>query len=479
MTQMSEKQQKAEEIAAKIWKLSRDKLLVNLRFLDVALAGIAVQPRFGIGGVCFESAGQQGIVIYYEPAYVLHQYQMNPNNIMRLHLHILFHCIFNHTYRYQRVEQDLWNVAADIAVENAILGLGISGFETIGDDERRRQIAIWEKKIRMPIRNEAGNFNQFSQEMMTDGQKGDTESGASVNKSSGVLTAERIYKRMKENYPEPDELLELGNLFRRDNHESWLRAEPETLELTQAQFKKISERIKAELKAFSQDKSDDRSILQNLEEATKEEYNYDDFLRRFSVSGEDMQINDDEFDYVYYTYGLNLYGNLPLVEPLEYKDVNKIKEFVVVLDTSASCRGKVVQAFLNKTYNILKSSENFFRKVNIHIIQCDSQVRGDTKITNDEEFEAFMKEGQLEGFGSTDFRPAFAYVNNAIENGVFENLKGLIYFTDGYGVFPEKKPPYNYDTAFVFLEDDYDKPQIPPWAMKLVLPAEDKEDVVS
>lgn len=191
-----------------------------------------------------------------------------------------------------------------------------------------------------------------------------------------------------------------------------------------------------------------------------------------------MQINDDEFDYVYYTYGLNLYGNLPLVEPLEYKDVNKIKEFVVVLDTSASCRGKVVQAFLNKTYNILKSSENFFRKVNIHIIQCDSQVRRDTKITNDEEFEAFMKEGQLEGFGSTDFRPAFAYVNNAIENGVFENLKGLIYFTDGYGVFPEKKPPYNYDTAFVFFEDDYDKPQIPPWAMKLVLPAEDKEDVV-
>ena len=44
MTQMSEKQQKAEEIAAKIWKLSQDKLLVNLRFLDVALAGIALQP---------------------------------------------------------------------------------------------------------------------------------------------------------------------------------------------------------------------------------------------------------------------------------------------------------------------------------------------------------------------------------------------------------------------------------------------------
>jgi len=133
-------------------------------------------------------------------------------------------------------------------------------------------------------------------------------------------------------------------------------------------------------------------------------------------------------------------------------------------------------AFLNKTYSILKSSENFFRKVNIHIIQCDSEVRRDTKITNDDEFEAFMRGGQLEGFGSTDFRPVFSYVDKAVESGEFENLKGLIYFTDGYGVFPEHKPPHNYDTAFVFLEDDYEKPPIPSWAIKLVLPAEELEE---
>ena len=175
-------------------------------------------------------------------------------------------------------------------------------------------------------------------------------------------------------------------------------------------------------RSFSEDKSDDKSILQNLEEATREHYDYGDFLRRFSVSGEDIQINDDEFDYVYYTYGLSLYGNLPLVEPLEYKDVNKIKEFVVAIDTSGSCRGEIVQAFLNKTYSILKSSENFFRKVNIHIIQCDSEVRRDTKITNDDEFEAFMREGKLEGFGSTDFRPVFSYVDRAIENGTVQQV---------------------------------------------------------
>lgn len=439
MTQMSEKTQREQEmqkLAARIWGLSKDKLLVNLRFLDVALSSLRFTPKAGTGMVCCDVNMPEAATVFYDPAVVIRLYKKNPGNVVRLHLHMLLHCIFSHSYKYDRVEQELWDVAVDMAAENVALSLGIAGIETIGDEERREVLRQWKER-------------------------------------TGVLTADRIYRKLREDRPGITELLELGNLFKRDTHEGW--GAVETIELTQAQWKKISERIKAELKSFSEDKSDDRTMLQNLEEATKETYDYGDFLRRFSVSGEDMQINDDEFDYVYYTYGLSLYGNLPLVEPLEYKDVNKIKEFVVAIDTSGSCRGNVVQAFLNKTYSILKSSENFFRKVNIHIIQCDSEVRSDTKITNDDEFEKFMKNGQLEGFGSTDFRPVFTYVDKAIERGEFENLKGLIYFTDGYGIFPEHKPPYNYDTAFVFLEDDFEKPPTPPWAIKVVLPADELE----
>jgi predicted metal-dependent peptidase len=47
------------------------------------------------------------------------------------------------------------------------------------------------------------------------------------------------------------------------------------------------------------------------------------------------------------------------------------------------------------------------------------------------------------------------------------NLKGLIYFTDGHGTFPAKKP--DYDAAFVFVDDEYNNPDVPPWAIKLVL----------
>ena len=441
--QKKENEDKRAALAQKIWGLSRDRLLINLRFLDVALSSLRFQASAGTDVVSCDMSTPGSAVVYYDPVVVIRLYKKNPANVTRLHLHMLLHCIFSHAYRYDRVEQELWDVAVDMAVENVAMSLGISGLETVGDAQRRETLAQW-KKI-----------------------------------SAGALTAERIYRKLREDRLGVGELSELGSLFRRDVHERW--GATGTLEITAAQWKKISERIKAELKSFSEDKSDDksgdRSILQNLEEATKEHYDYGDFLRRFSVSGEEMQINDDEFDYVYYTYGLSLYGNLPLVEPLEYKVVNKIKEFVVAIDTSGSCRGELVQTFLNKTYSILKSSENFFRKVNIHIIQCDSEVRRDTKITNDEEFEVFMREGQLEGFGSTDFRPVFAYVDSAIENGEFENLKGLIYFTDGFGVFPEHKPSHNYDTAFVFLEDDYEKPPTPPWAIKLILPVEDLEHV--
>ena len=165
---------------------------------------------------------------------------------------------------------------------------------------------------------------------------------------------------------------------------------------------------------------------------------------------------------------------MPLVEPLEYKDVNKIREFAIVIDTSASCRGKIVKAFLNKTYNILTSQENFFRKTNIHIIQCDNEVQSDTKITTREEFSHFMEHGKLKGFGATDFRPAFSYIQKLQRKREFSNLKGVIYFTDGYGIYPEKS--VGYDTIFAFLNEDETRPPLPPWAIKVVLDEENLEE---
>ena len=53
----------------------------------------------------------------------------------------------------------------------------------------------------------------------------------------------------------------------------------------------------------------------------------------------------------------------------------------------------------------------------------------------------------------------------------FDSLKGLLYFTDGRGIFPVKMPPY--DTAFVFMQENYMDVDVPPWAMKVILDEDD------
>ena len=134
--------------------------------------------------------------------------------------------------------------------------------------------------------------------------------------------------------------------------------------------------------------------------------------------------------------------------------------------------------FVQKTYTILKSEESFFSRVDIHILQCDVQVRDAALINCEQELESYIEGLELKGFGGTDFRPVFEYVDSVRAEGGLRELKGLIYFTDGLGTFPEKAP--DYEAAFVFLQGDYEKdanPEIPPWATKIVLQEGDVSDV--
>ena len=165
-----------------------------------------------------------------------------------------------------------------------------------------------------------------------------------------------------------------------------------------------------------------------------------------------MRLDPDEFDYVYYTYGLKLYQNMPLIEPLEYREVKRIREFVIAIDTSGSTSGELVQKFVQKTYNVLKSTESFFSKINLHILQCDADIQEDVKITSQEEFDAYLKTMTIQGLGGTDFRPVFARVDELRRKKEFQNLRGLIYFTDGQGTYPARRPTFA--TAFVFLHSD-------------------------
>ena len=427
---MDERLEKVNLIAGKVMGYARDSILVNMRFLDVALSALEPEQRTGLSG--FAADGEK---IYYDPVFLLKKYKEEPAFALRMYLHMLFHLIFYHSFRYDKVDRQLWDLAADMAVEAAILELEMPGSGLKADEERERKL----RGIRGEI---------------------------------GALNAEKLYRYFKNFGISAKERSELSLLFFMDSHMYW---EPkDELIITSEQWKKLSERVQADLKSFSRGKSKSESMEKNLAEAVKDRYRYSDLLAKFTVMNEDMQINDDEFDYIYYTYGLSTYGNMPLVEPLEYKDSKKIKDFVIAIDTSASCRGSLVKTFLQKTYAILSGEDTFFKKMNVHIIQCDHEVQKDTKITSKDDLDYFIKNEKLTGFGSTDFRPVFEHVDELLREGEFENLKGLIYFTDGYGVYPRKMPPY--DVMFVFLDNGDEGPEVPTWAVKVLLDYEELEE---
>ena len=235
------------------------------------------------------------------------------------------------------------------------------------------------------------------------------------------------------------------------------------------EWREAGERVQLELEAQSRQRGElAGNLLRQLEVGSRTKTDYAAFLRKFAVLGEHMQLNDDEFDQVFYTYGLRLYGNLPLIEPLETKEVRRVRDFVVAIDTSGSTSGALVERFLTRTWEILQSEESFFKKINLHILQCDSEIQEHARVTNKEEFENYIHAFSARGLGGTDFRPVFQKVEELRRARELTNLKGLIYFTDGQGTYPERKP--DYETAFVFVEDpEGNLPEVPPWAMRVIL----------
>ncbi len=476
---------KITELAENVIKLSRNTLLVNLRFLDASINELVLNYNYEIDTIMCE-----GKIFLFNPKYILISYRDEKERPTHDYMHVLLHCIFRHMFINTLVDQELWDLACDIAVESTLIDLHLPAL----------------------------NIEKLQQE----------EKYIEELKSKNIkITAEKLYAHILNKRPSDNELERLKKIFFSDDHSIWYMNEKEKQKIVDAvsgatftsrglknavneateaesgndqagesssssgsgdelsdslqnglnaqanRWQEISERMQEEITSFVDKKQGfgSGSMMQNLKEVNRERYDYTSFLKKFAVMGEAMTINDDEFDYIFYTYGLKLYDNIPLIEPLEYKDVKKIREFVIAIDTSGSVMGEEVQSFLTKTYNILLSEESFFKKINVHIIQCDADIQEDKVIHSKEEFTEYLKIMTLKGFGGTDFRPVFEYVDSLIQNKVFTNLKGLIYFTDGYGTFPKKQP--DYQTAFVFVDDGYEVPEVPSWAIKLKLEKED------
>lgn len=520
---------RAEEdrLGADIIDECRVQLMMKFRFLDLALWRMELSPMRVDSRYPLATDGKK---VHFDSLRVIGRFQGSFEESVRDYLHLIMHCIFRHPYNEEHGNKEAWSLACDIVVENAAMDICGSRFESPDDKARRQALSeirliagsLLPNKVYHVVKGliqtpEGQHFHGMGKSNLNEWralfERDDHGAWPVNNDGGGTFHDPDATEEVSEDNDQPDFQPDSIQTNSPDNDEAQGGGDEQEQEMQDApeptddetapeeqssegeaeqdvdttedstdeedsdekDWEEIAKQIEMSLETFAREWGEEAgSLMESLAFANRKRYNYDDFLRKFMTITEQMQLNMDEFDYVYYTFGLEVYGNMPLIEPLEYKETETIREFVIAIDTSESVSGDLVKSFVEHTFSILKSSEDRLREVNIHVIQCDTKVQSDVRIREASDVERMMESFQVRGFGGTDFRPVFDYVEMLRRRGELQDLKGLIYFTDGLGQFPEKTP--DYDVAFVFVDDEgAPLPPVPPWAMKIVLTTDEVE----
>lgn len=497
-----------EALALDALDLVRNGLLVNLRFMSAAFARLAPLPT---PGATFATDGAH---LRFDPATWARTYARDSAEATRSYLHVVLHNVFLHLYPGANVEPDLWDIACDMVVESVIDQLDLPAtrtataaasrpeLERMAEEaglmtaervyaalrERRAAGASADELARLAARFSVDDHRPWHTATVAEGDGGNLAEGEAAEGEGQRGAAAGAADTPGTDMDIPDEAadvpysheahraMDAADITQKEAPEHAARAIGERfadtvqLDRSREQWENAALEMGIQLDAYAKLWGIEGSNLaMNLRKVTREKHDYRAFLRKFSRMGEQIRVNDDEFDYVFYTYGLQLYGNLPLVEPVEFAEEKRIRDFVIAIDTSASTKDGLVRRFIERTYSILADETSFFSKMNVLVIQCDAAVTDVARITCLRDLEDYLENPVIKGLGGTDFRPVFAYVDEALAAGELNDLGGLIYFTDGQGTYPARRPAF--ETAFVFLDSDdaAASAPVPPWAMKVVL----------
>lgn len=451
--------EKSLKLAEEIFHYTGRELLTLLRALRFALK--TLERKAVEGESCFST---DGFFLFYSPLILIEKFSQNKVSVQRELLHTLFHIVYRHMVRIDRKDPALWNLACDIAVESKILELDI--YKDTQDDSKRNALAhLWEngkcknaEAIYYYLLNRKISplywGDLFSVDSHSPWYQKETEKNIHEDSYSEKGETPSIYKKADDRPSKGEEEKE------RSSGDNGSRSEEE-------KWEKLRRRIEIELSsALSNRGSAGGNAGIPLTEINRERYRFQKFLQSFAVLREAKEINLDEYDLIFYTYGLSIYENLPLIEPLETRETKKIDDFFIAIDTSGSVKGEKVQRFIEATFAILRDENVFSSETKVHILEIDASIQRETVIKSKSDLENYLDNLELNGFGGTDFRPAFEYIEDLLRLKKIRKVNGLLYFTDGDGIYPEKTPSYK--TAFV-LTDAHFLDRLPNWCMKFLL----------
>ena len=467
-------------LAEKIIVAAQDKIVASMRFMDSAV--FALKKEIVLDKKCIFMV--DGTTLYYSSDEIFARMKSGLSTFTHDYMHVLLHCIFKHYYVSEKVNRLYWDLASDIAVEEMIESLGAPCLNTPESSERRDELKrIKAKRGRLSVDR---LYKSFVYDPPIEAEVGLMRELFTVDDHLLWYGANKSSNKPVESSEAGDDELENPSL--RDQEENQQRSFDDDTDtkfditsieesdineecdgaalLSDQDWDKIREMVKTALEMDDTSFGDaGRTMKRELRYAEEKRIDYSTFLRKFAANHETLKVDDDSFDYIMYTYGLNRYRDMPLIEPLEYKDEKNIRDLVIAIDTSGSTDGELVKKFVDKSFEILSNNDVIGAKFNIHVVQCDAEIQDDTVLKNRDDVDGFLRNLEIKGFGGTDFRPVFHYINELIRKKELRNLRGLLYFTDGKGTYPKRKPMY--DTAFIFVDDDACGDDVPAWAMKV------------
>jgi len=406
---MKDKSSIAEEMVANC----RTDLCMDLRFITRPVLALETVILDGDGPYHYD-----GKNLYFHADRVISDFSKDPNIISRVIGHMVMHMVLGH---YKRNEDKFRDLAEDMIVEYSLDMIGTPHIALPHADDR---IFVFERMLK--------------------------KAGApTVDLIAEELT--KVSEWQINTYPP---------LFCIDSHDSRDGEE-------HPEWQEMSAQMMVEIEGFSKNLSGKTDALMRvLRLRNRKQSDYRAFLRKFMTTRERIKVDVNEFDPAYYSYGIQLYGNIPLIDAVEHSNSPMIEDFVIAIDTSGSTmRGPVVR-FIEDVYDIMEQCE-ISRRTNLHIVQCDDNVRSDDVVRSRADMKRLVDNIEVKGGKGTDFRPVFSYVDYLMDEGEFNKLKGLIYFTDGMGTYPTKKP--SYPVAFLFCDDRYLDRETPAWAMKVYI----------
>ncbi len=449
------------EYAKKILDIAREELSCSYPFLSAAIYALkTVEDR--------ESAIRYGLsqnadAFLYTPEALVKDF-VEGKNIATVFLHCVLHCLFLHPFLapFYR-DKNLWDLSCDICVFDIIYAIKRDGDVTETESKALPFLARIKRKL--PLLNAQWVYSSL--------KKGEDSSNLFYVDDHHLWSASGKIKLKEDSFlngtPETLPIYDKEeSLFVAQSKAGEALGGSESFKKWESIARKVELSLLRTLKSSAGRGDYTGYFLDVLKNIERRHTDFDAFLKSFGVYEEAPRLDPDSFDYSLYTYGLELYGDMPVIEPLEYGEHSSVREFAVAIDTSLSCPVELIRKFLEKTYDILFSSMAIGEQKRMVIFQCDCEIKSETVIANREDLKKYMSCVSVQGRGGTDFRPVFRRLEELNKEKFFSSLKGLLYFTDGDGIYPEKPPKYK--TAFVIPYGGYME-KVPSWAMKVGIEA--------